>query len=385
MVSSTTTTTTPEANANPSSSYVPECEGFVVGDWILEARIGSGSYGVVWSARHEQNHKQRAAVKVINTTRLKTESERRALYREAAVHKRMSHNNITTVYEVIETETRMYIVMELVEGGSLFDHMVSLPNSADRIGGLPESQCASLFYQMLSALEHCHSNLVLHRDIKLENFLIDKKASEVKLTDFGLCTTFVPNGLQRTGCGSPLYIAPEVLMGLSYDGTKADIWGLGVTLYSILLNRMPFLDAKGRLVVSKALAGLKTLPGWLSTSASEVLRMVLEPNPNQRATISNLLRHPWVIKGKNTYEKRLNSRKDSETKLRRYSSLYERIPFFTPSAAAQSSASQSRDLKSSPSDSSSPVPPQPTKKRRNSFASSTFLQSVEHLFGLRRK
>jgi serine/threonine protein kinase len=271
-----------------------------VGDWVLGPTIGNGSYGIVRECINAITG-LKAAMKIVDLTRLSKESEHRSLRREIAIHSQLRHPNITEVYEVLESDTTVYIVMELVEGGDLFHYVTA---SEER---LPESQVQLLFWQILSALSYCHANGVAHRDLKLENFLLTRDRTSIKLTDFGFSARFDKDGLLSTSCGSPHYVAPEILQGKPYDGARADMWSFGITLFAMLTNRMPFLDTQGRLVLARALRGLEVLPSWLNPIAGEVLKRLLEPDRYKRVTAEQLMSHPWALEAREIYERHVQT------------------------------------------------------------------------------
>eukprot|EP01102_Stenamoeba_stenopodia_P015437 TRINITY_DN5257_c0_g1_i1.p1 TRINITY_DN5257_c0_g1~~TRINITY_DN5257_c0_g1_i1.p1 ORF type:complete len:369 (+),score=77.44 TRINITY_DN5257_c0_g1_i1:214-1320(+) len=266
-----------------------------IGDWRLGTTIGTGTYGVVRKCKNAVTN-QIAAVKIVDLTSLK-ETERKSLHREIMLHTMLHHPNITQVYEVTETDDTVFIFMELLEGGDLHTYISSQTKP------LSEPKVQRLFWQLLSALIHCHQNNVAHRDFKLENILLSKDYSTVKITDFGLSNHFEGDQLLTTSCGSPNYAAPEVLQNRFYSGSLADLWSLGVTLYAMLTHQLPFINARGNFLLSRALRGLdeRNLPLGISKEASEVLLMLLQAKPEHRASPSDLLSHPWVRKAKALY------------------------------------------------------------------------------------
>jgi serine/threonine protein kinase len=245
---------------------------------------------------------------------LKKPSEKESLKKEIVIHRQLDHANVVTLFEVFESEIQVCFVIELVEGGSLFDFLTA-PESTDH-ALLPlarrlkvhrdETRVQVLFWQMLSAVDYLHKCMLVHRDIKLENFLVSKDGRTLKLCDFGLSAPYTPDSLTKSSCGSPLYVSPEVLLGISYDPTKSDLWSLGVTLFAVLFRKMPFLDEKNQLVLDYTLRGVRNLPENLirriTPEAHEVLCMLLEPDPTKRASVKELCSHPWVQTGKAMHE-----------------------------------------------------------------------------------
>lgn len=273
-----------------------------VGPWQLGSTIGTGSYGVVREAWHADTDK-RAAVKVIDVMKLKTPKERRSLVREIEIHRKMNHPNITKIYDVYETKEQVFVVMELLEGGDLFQYVISR-------GKLTEEDAQRFFTQICLALDYCHRNGVAHRDIKLENFLVDKRGTVAKLTDFGLSSYFNMDPLM-TFCGSPFYVAPEVAMAQPYDGFFADMWSLGITLFAMVTGRLPFVDDRGRLILDKALRGIERFPRELSIEVATVVNMLVQPLPENRASFQELFSQPWMCQRLNNPSTNVLSRSGS--------------------------------------------------------------------------
>jgi len=281
-----------------------------LGNWELKEQVGSGSYGVVWLAINTQFPNEKVAIKVVDLRLLRKTSEKEALKREALLHSQLHHYHIVQLFQIWESDYEIAFVLELVDGGSLFDFLTGPesndhalhPNAKRFKVHRDESRAQILFSQMLESIDYLHKNLIVHRDLKLENFLISKDCRTIKLCDFGLSSTFSTSALMKASCGSPLYVPPEVLQGLSYDPTKADLWSLGVTLFAVIFRKMPFLDQRNQLVLEYALRGVRVLPSnlarRLSPQAHEVLCMLLEPDPSKRATVEELMAHPWVMVGK---------------------------------------------------------------------------------------
>jgi len=150
---------------------------------------------------------------------------------------------------------------------------------------------------MLEAVSYCHKSNVIHRDIKLENFLVDADLTTVKLTDFGLSTLFAQDKYLTTYCGSTYYVAPEIILATPYSGVSADVWSLGITLFAMVTGRLPFVDPTGKLLLEKALEGITKFPPGVSPEAAEVIKMLIQPEPEQRASFEQLFSNAWVAKG----------------------------------------------------------------------------------------
>jgi len=189
------------------------------------------------------------------------------------------------------TKSKIYFVMEYVRGGELFARVAK--------GRLKEDIARRYFQQLISAVGFCHARGVFHRDLKPENLLVDE-SGDLKVSDFGLSAVadqFHTDGLLHTFCGTPSYVAPEVLARRGYDGAKADIWSCGVILFVLLAGYLPFSDTSLVLLYRKITQSNYKCPPWFSIDARKLLARLLDPNPRTRITMSKLTAHPWFQKG----------------------------------------------------------------------------------------
>ena len=176
--------------------------------------------------------------------------------------------------------------MEYVEGGELFDYIV-------KCNRLNELQASKFLQQLLAGLEYLHKSNVVHRDLKPENLLLDKKMN-IKIVDFGLSNTYKQGQLLKTACGSPCYAAPEMIAGKRYKPYKADVWSSGVVLYAMICGHLPFEDPNTNKLYKKIIAGNYKTPRYLSTEARDMLRCILNTNPESRYTIEQIRQHIWI-------------------------------------------------------------------------------------------
>lgn len=233
------------------------------------------------------------AVKVINkaATTVDASMEPRII-REVSAMRRLSHHpNILNLHEVMATKTKIYFVMELAHGGELFTKL-------NRRGGrFSESTARFYFHQLVYALHFCHQNGVTHRDIKPQNLLLDKDG-HLKISDFGLSALpeQLRNGLLHTACGTPAYTAPEVVCRKGYDGSKADAWSCGVILYVFLVGRLPFDDSNLPNMYKAIHRREYLFPDWVSKPAKRIINRLLDPNPETRYGIDELMNTPWFKK-----------------------------------------------------------------------------------------
>ncbi|KAK7821495.1 cbl-interacting serine/threonine-protein kinase 24, partial [Quercus suber] len=213
-----------------------EDEGNVekVGKYEVGRTIGEGTFAKVKFARNTETGES-VAVKVLAKSTILEHKMVDQIKREISIMKIVRHPNIVRLHEVLASQTKIYIVLEFVTGGELFDKIVHQPK-------LPENECRRYFQQLIDAVAHCHSKGVYHRDLKPENLLLDASCN-LKVSDFGLSA--LPQqgvGLLYTTCGTPNYVAPEVLSNQGYDGAAADVWSCGVILYVLMAGYLPFSE-----------------------------------------------------------------------------------------------------------------------------------------------
>ncbi|KAJ4474351.1 Pkinase-domain-containing protein [Lentinula aciculospora] len=250
----------------------------VVGNYTLGRVIGEGAYGKVRIGTHRLTS-TRVAIKQI------PKSMSASLTREIHHHRQLHHPHVTQMYEVIATESSIWIVTELCSGGELFDYLTEK-------GRLSEDETKFLFGQLCLAVAYLHEKGIVHRDLKLENVLLDERC-RVKLGDFGFTREFERGVLMDTFCGTTGYASPEMLQGKKYLGAEVDIWSLGVILYVLLTGMLPFDDDDEQIMRDKVILGEFEDPEWLSTDARDLVQNILQKEPSKRLTIPQILEHPW--------------------------------------------------------------------------------------------
>lgn len=248
--------------------------------------LGKGSFAKVYHARNVKTSES-VAIKVIDKDKIKKCGLMDQIIQEISVMKLVKHPNIVQLYEVMATKTKIYFVIEYVKGGELFKKV--------QRGRLKEDVARTYFQQLISAVDFCHTRQVYHRDLKPENLLLDGSRN-LKISDFGLSA--LPNckrkdGLLHTICGTPAYVAPEVISQKGYDGAKADIWACGVILYVLLAGYLPFQDKNMMDMYKKICKAELKWPSWFSSDVRKLLRRILHPNPNRRISIEEIRTHPW--------------------------------------------------------------------------------------------
>lgn len=259
----------------------------LVGRYRLGRTLGQGTYGKVKLGVSGQG--ERVAVKIIEKANIQSERQVARIQREIRFLKLLHHPNIVRVYEIHETVGQIYIVMEHIEGGELFDYIVTHKR-------IKEREARGFVRMICSALGYCHANGIIHRDLKPENLLLDTKQS-IKIIDFGFGNTIKPKGLLNTYCGSPFYAAPEMILGKPYEGPEVDLWSLGVIMYALLCGHLPFDDENIKELYKKIANGTYSIPSFLSNQASDLISKLLVVDSKNRATLPFVCTHPWVCEG----------------------------------------------------------------------------------------
>ncbi|MCL7024739.1 hypothetical protein MKW94_003505 [Papaver nudicaule] len=253
-------------------------------NYKLGKTLGIGSFGKVKIAEHAlTGHK--VAIKILNRRKIRNLEMEEKVRREIKILRLFMHPHIIRLYEVIETPSDIYVVMEYVKSGELFDYIVEK-------GRLQEDEARNFFQQIISGVEYCHRNMVVHRDLKPENLLLDSKYN-VKIADFGLSNIMRDGHFLKTSCGSPNYAAPEVISGKLYAGPEVDVWSCGVILYALLCATLPFDDENIPNLFKKIKGGFYTLPSHLSAGARDLIPRLLVVDPMKRMTIPEIRQHPW--------------------------------------------------------------------------------------------
>lgn len=252
--------------------------------------LGQGTFAKVYYARHLVTGMS-VAIKVIDKEKILKVGMIDQIKREISVMRLVRHPNIVELYEVMASKTKIYFVMEYVKGGELF-HKVAK-------GKLKEDVARKYFQQLISAVDYCHSRGVSHRDLKPENLLLDE-AGNLKVSDFGLSAlaeTKHQDGLLHTTCGTPAYVAPEVINRKGYDGAKADIWSCGVILFVLLAGYLPFHNSNLMEMYRKIGKGEFKFPNWFAPDVRRLLSKILDPNPNTRISMTKIMESSWFKKG----------------------------------------------------------------------------------------
>uniref|UniRef100_A0A1J3EML6 non-specific serine/threonine protein kinase n=1 Tax=Noccaea caerulescens TaxID=107243 RepID=A0A1J3EML6_NOCCA len=260
--------------------------GLLHGRYELGRLLGHGTFAKVYHARNVATGKS-VAMKVVGKEKVVKVGMVEQIKREISVMRMVKHPNIVELHEVMASKSKIYFAMELVRGGELFAKVAK--------GRLREDVARVYFQQLISAVDFCHSRGVYHRDLKPENLLLDEEGN-LKVTDFGLSAFtehLKQDGLLHTTCGTPAYVAPEVILKKGYDGAKADLWSCGVILFVLLAGYLPFQDDNLVNMYRKIYRGDFKCPGWLSSDARRLVTKLLDPNPNTRITIDKVMDSTW--------------------------------------------------------------------------------------------
>lgn len=255
----------------------------------LKKTLGEGTYGKVKLAVSRTTGEQ-VAIKYIKKSKIKDEHDLARIRREIKIMSSLRHPQVVNVYEVFENKDKIILVMECADGGELYDYINN--------NRLTEKDARRIFRQIVSAIAYCHQNGIVHRDLKLENILLDHN-NNAKIADFGLSNFFNNDDMLKTYCGSPLYASPEIVSGQPYYGPEVDCWSLGVVLYTLVYGTMPFDGTDFKKLRNQITTGDYYEPEKPSEAAG-LIRHLLTVNPKKRATITDIVSHWWVNLGHRT-------------------------------------------------------------------------------------
>jgi len=271
-------------NVKSSTNTGPPRTSQYVGPYLLQKTLGKGQTGLVKLGVHYLTG-EKVAIKIVNREAL-SESVLMKVEREIAIMKLIEHPHVLRLYDVYESRKYLYLILEHVAGGELFDYLV-------KKGRLTPKEARKFFRQIISALDFCHSHMICHRDLKPENLLLDDKMN-IRVADFGMASLQVEGSFLETSCGSPHYACPEVIKGEKYDGRKADVWSCGVILYALLVGALPFDDDNLRQLLEKVKKGVFHIPHFVPADCQQLLRGMIEIDPHKRLKLEDVSRHPWV-------------------------------------------------------------------------------------------
>ncbi|XP_063987615.1 uncharacterized protein Nuak isoform X2 [Diachasmimorpha longicaudata] len=250
-------------------------------------KLGQGTYGKVQLGINKETG-QEVAIKTIKKCKIETEADLIRIRREIQIMSSVQHPNIIHIYEVFENREKMVLVMEYAAGGELYDYL-----SERKV--LAEEEARRIFRQISIAVFYCHKHKICHRDLKLENILLDQSGN-AKIADFGLSNVFDDRRLLNTFCGSPLYASPEIVKGTPYHGPEVDCWSLGVLLYTLVYGAMPF-DGSNFKRLTRQISASDYFEPTFPSPASPLIKDMLTKCPSRRADIERICCHWWVNEG----------------------------------------------------------------------------------------
>ncbi|KAF1870357.1 hypothetical protein Lal_00003563 [Lupinus albus] len=262
-----------------------------VGKYELGRTLGEGNFAKVKFAKHVETG-DNVAIKILDKEKVLKHKMIGQIKREISTMKLIRHPNVIRMHEVMASKTKIYIVLEFVTGGELFDKIA-------RNGRLKEDEARKYFQQLICAVDYCHSRGVFHRDLKPENLLLDASGL-LKVSDFGLSALpqqVREDGLLHTTCGTPNYVAPEVIHNKGYDGAIADLWSCGVILFVLMAGYLPFEENNLMALYKKIFKAEFSCPPWFSSNAKKLIKRILDPNPATRITIAEVIENEWFKKG----------------------------------------------------------------------------------------
>ncbi|CAH8336914.1 unnamed protein product [Eruca vesicaria subsp. sativa] len=262
-----------------------------VGNYEMGRTLGEGSFAKVKYARNTITG-DLAAIKILDRDKVLRHKMVEQLKREISTMKLIKHPNVVEIIEVMASKTKIYIVLELVNGGELFDKIAQQ-------GKLKEDEARSYFHQLINAVDYCHSRGVYHRDLKPENLILDENGI-LKVSDFGLSAFSLQvrgDGLLHTACGTPNYVAPEVLSDKGYDGAAADVWSCGIILFVLMAGYLPFDEPNLMTLYKRICKAEINCPPWFSPGAKGFIKRILDPSPITRISIAELLEDEWFKQG----------------------------------------------------------------------------------------
>ncbi|KAF8042071.1 hypothetical protein BT93_A0616 [Corymbia citriodora subsp. variegata] len=264
--------------------------GVLMRRYELGKLLGQGTFAKVYHARNISTGLS-VAIKMIDKEKVFKVGMIDQIKREISVMRLIRHPHVVELHEVMATKTKIYFVMEYAKGGELFNKVAK--------GKLKEDSARRYFQQLIAAVDYCHSRGVCHRDLKPENLLLDENGN-LKVSDFGLSALAESkrqDGLLHTTCGTPAYVAPEVINRRGYDGSKADIWSCGVILFVLLAGYLPFHDSNLMEMYRKIGKAEFKFPNWFAPDVRRLLSKILDPNPNTRISMTKIMESSWFRKG----------------------------------------------------------------------------------------
>ena len=275
-----------------------------INQYQIKEIIGEGMFGKVKLAFHLLTN-EKVAIKIFDKGKIKTKKEKEYIEREINILKKLNHYNTIKLYNIIKNDEFIFVIQEYISGKELLHFIENTEN-------LTEKDICRLYQQIISGIEYMHEMGIAHRDLKLENILLNYK-KDIKIIDFGLSNKYDRDmdELLHSSCGSPCYAAPEMIKGMEYHGINTDIWSSGIILYLMLCKQFPFNDTNNSKLYQKILSGKFLIPNYLSNEAKDLINNLLKVNPQERIKINEIKNHPWfnLINKNNNYCKGIDINK----------------------------------------------------------------------------
>ena len=301
-----------------SLNHTAKKDEILIGDYILKHTIGKGTFSRV-KLGINKNTGEKVAIKILDKTKIVEKADLERILREMKMLSELDNEHIIKVYQIYENDSHYLIIMEYCEGGELFNYIVEKQR-------LSENESAYFYYQIIQGVEYIHSQGIAHRDLKPENLLLDKN-KKIKIIDFGLSNYF--DGVQKleTPCGSPCYASPEMVGGNKYNGFFIDIWATGIILFAMLCGYLPFEDDNNDVLFKQILGGKIEYPNHLSEVSKDLLKKIIETDPEKRIKIEEIKEHPFYLMGKKCYEKKFKKMKIHSLREFNYDLLFNKINY----------------------------------------------------------
>ncbi|KAK8827705.1 hypothetical protein WA577_007252 [Blastocystis sp. JDR] len=262
-----------------------------IGKYVIQKTLGEGSLGKVKLSENMETHEQ-VAIKVFDKEKVKKQNMAEQIKLEISIMNKLKHPNLVNLIEVLGCKSKIFMVLEYVPNGELFDYIL-------KKGRLQEDEARKFFRQLITGISYMHNHNICHRDIKPENLLLDKDMN-IKISDFGLSAfigedAYDSSSLQHTTCGSPNYVAPEVLKDSGYNGRFSDIWSCGVVLFVMVAGYLPFDEPSLSTLFRRIQNANYVCPPWFSAELKDLLSRILVPEPTARISLAEITRHPWYL------------------------------------------------------------------------------------------
>jgi serine/threonine protein kinase len=257
-----------------------------IGPYAVQRVLGEGATGIVKLANHRDNKEDLVAIKIVDkNAMLSKPDEKKRVLREITILQQVEHPYIMKMYDVFETKQHRFLVLEYLAGGELYDALL-------KNGKCATEQAFKYFFQITIGIAYLHKNSICHRDVKLENVILDSKG-DAKLADFGMASVVPPGAKLMESVGSPHYACPQIIEGKKYSGYCSDVWSLGVVLFILLTGQQPFGGDTMDVLFGNITNVRYKIPLELPDSAGDLIKSILKFNEDERATLHDIQACNW--------------------------------------------------------------------------------------------